>query len=69
MLLAAVLAAAYGLTDEIHQIFVPLRSVELADWMADAVGGLAGAIAARASRRAAFSSCPKRVTADTRAPS
>jgi len=31
-------AAFYGLTDEIHQIFVPMRQFDLADLMADTAG-------------------------------
>ncbi len=42
-LLAAVLAAAYGLTDEFHQSFVPGRTAELRDAAADAAGAAAGA--------------------------
>lgn len=41
--MAAVVASAYGLSDEWHQSFVPGRSVELADWLADTAGGAAGA--------------------------
>lgn len=32
----------YGLSDEIHQSFVPSRTASLGDWLADAVGLLAG---------------------------
>lgn len=32
------IAAAFGITDEFHQSFVPGRSIELADWLADATG-------------------------------
>lgn len=35
---AALLAALYGVTDEWHQRFVPGRSYEYADMLADAVG-------------------------------
>ena len=42
-LLAAALGAAYGLTDELHQAFVPGRSPELRDAAADALGSAAGA--------------------------
>lgn len=40
---AAVVASAYGLSDEWHQSFVPGRSSEVADWLADTAGGAAGA--------------------------
>lgn len=33
--------AVYGITDELHQYFVPNRSCELSDWIADITGGLA----------------------------
>ena len=32
--------ALYGITDEIHQYFVPNRSCELYDWLADTAGAL-----------------------------
>jgi VanZ family protein len=60
-LLAALMAAAYGVSDEWHQSFVPGRFSDLADVLADALGaavaaGLAWAWAIllrrRASRRA-----------------
>jgi VanZ family protein len=41
---AALLAAAYGLTDEFHQSFVPERTPDVMDLAADGAGGLAGAI-------------------------
>ena len=41
--LAAVLTAAYGLTDEFHQSFVPGRTAEARDLAADTLGGAAGA--------------------------
>jgi VanZ family protein len=43
---AGLLAIAYGLTDEFHQLFVPGRSADLRDVVADGVGGLFGAGAA-----------------------
>jgi VanZ family protein len=46
VLIAATLAIAYGLTDEFHQLFVPGRSADLYDVVADGVGGLLGASAA-----------------------
>lgn len=37
-LVAVVAASAYGASDEWHQSFVPGRSCELADWVADTLG-------------------------------
>ena len=34
----------YGVSDEIHQIFVPPRTPDIFDVMADTVGGIVGAI-------------------------
>ena len=34
------LIALYGASDEFHQVFVPGRSVDLFDWLADALGGV-----------------------------
>lgn len=45
MLAAVLVASAYGLTDECHQAFVPGRSPELLDFLADTLGGLVGAAA------------------------
>ena len=39
----AVLAALYGVSDEIHQSFVPGRSADVWDVLADTLGGAAGA--------------------------
>lgn len=38
-------AALYGLLDEIHQAFVPGRSADPADWLADSLGAAAGTLA------------------------
>ena len=48
---AALLAAIYGATDELHQRFVPERTPELLDLVADAAGGLAGAVLFAAAAR------------------
>ena len=41
--MAAILSVAlYALSDEWHQSFVPARTAELADWIADAAGGTCG---------------------------
>lgn len=45
-LLAVVVGAFYGLTDEIHQSFVPGRSADVRDWVADVAGASLGALLA-----------------------
>jgi len=41
--ISTVIASLYGISDELHQSFVPGRSTEVWDWMADTVGALAAA--------------------------
>lgn len=45
--LAWVLAAGWGVIDEIHQAFVPLRTPELADLAADLTGALVAVLAVK----------------------
>jgi VanZ family protein len=45
VVLAVVLTSAYGASDEFHQLFVPNRSCDVADWMADTFGGFIAASA------------------------
>lgn len=45
-IMAAALAAIYGATDELHQSFVPGRSMDIFDWFMDALGAVAGAYTA-----------------------
>ena len=40
-------AALYGLSDEFHQMYVPGRDASVGDLVADALGGLAGAMLLR----------------------
>ena len=40
---AAVATAAFGVSDEWHQSFVPLRDASIRDWMTDLMGGAMGA--------------------------
>ena len=47
MLLAIVAGSFYGMTDEVHQAFVPLRESSWTDWLADMVGVAVGAFGAR----------------------
>jgi VanZ family protein len=43
LLAAAAMASAYGVTDELHQLLVPGRMSDPADWAVDTAGALAGA--------------------------
>ncbi|HET7910325.1 MAG TPA: VanZ family protein [Nitrospira sp.] len=45
--LAIVWASLYGVSDEVHQAFVPLRTASWSDWLADTVGGVIGAVGYR----------------------
>ena len=42
MLLSVVSASLYGISDEIHQSFVPFREAEVADAIADMIGAVCG---------------------------
>lgn len=48
-LLAIALASAFGITDEFHQAFVPLRTPDIRDWLVDTSGAALGALAAAAT--------------------
>src|SRR2546430_2591577 len=43
-MVAVAIAAGYGATDEFHQMFVPGRSADVYDWLADAIGVLLATI-------------------------
>lgn len=43
VLVAVAMASAYAVTDEVHQIFVPGRVCDIADWVVDTAGALLGA--------------------------
>jgi VanZ family protein len=47
VVLAIVTASAYGVTDEVHQFFVPFRESSWLDWLADTIGAAIGAISWR----------------------
>lgn len=49
--LAVALGLLYGASDEIHQSFVPGRAMDLADWVADALGSAAGVLLFHRIRR------------------
>lgn len=42
--LAIVTASIYGITDEVHQFFVPFRESSWLDWLADTAGASIGAL-------------------------
>ena len=42
MLLSVISATLYGISDEIHQSFVPFRQAEVADAIADMIGAISG---------------------------
>jgi VanZ family protein len=45
--LAIVATSLYGMTDEVHQAFVPLRESSVRDWIADTAGAVIAAIGSR----------------------
>jgi VanZ family protein len=47
VVLAIVTASVYGLTDEVHQAFVPFRESGWQDWLADTIGAMIGATSGR----------------------
>ncbi len=48
MLLSVVSASLYGISDEIHQSFVPFRDAEVGDVIADIIGAFSGVYLYRA---------------------
>ena len=56
---------AYGASDEWHQSFVPGRSVDVADWIADAIGVVVGVLFYHWLRRRAWRSASPVVDART----
>jgi VanZ family protein len=42
---AILLASLYGMSDEVHQAFVPFRDSSWLDWLADTVGAMLGVAA------------------------
>jgi VanZ family protein len=47
VVLAIVTTSAFGLTDEVHQYFVPFRESSWLDWLADTIGAAIGALSWR----------------------
>lgn len=48
---AVIIASAYGVSDELHQAFVPGRVPDVVDWGVDTLGALAGALVVHAVHR------------------
>ncbi|AFH49571.1 Putative membrane protein [Ignavibacterium album JCM 16511] len=46
LLITVIVAAGYGLLDELHQLLVPGRSAEVFDWVADFIGASSGSLLA-----------------------
>lgn len=42
LILSVLLSSLYGISDEIHQYFVPYRDADLMDVLADMLGGIMG---------------------------
>lgn len=47
LVLAIVTASVFGVTDEVHQFFVPFRESSWQDWLADTIGAAIGALSWR----------------------
>ena len=62
IVLAFALAAAYGVSDEVHQFFVPSRIADPWDAVADVLGAVAGAAIVwwATRRRGTFGHLPRR---------
>ncbi len=41
---AFIISIFYGVLDELHQLFIPNRSAELLDWIADTLGSVIGVL-------------------------
>lgn len=44
VILATVIASVYGMSDELHQLFVAQRSCDPMDWLVDTAGALLGSL-------------------------
>ena len=51
LVLAIITASVYGITDEVHQFFVPFRESSWQDWLADTAGAAIGALSWWSVRR------------------
>ena len=46
LVVAITIVAAFGAVDEWHQRFIPGRTTDVVDWVADTIGGASGMLAA-----------------------
>ncbi len=51
LLIAAFAASLYGITDELHQAFVPMRTPDPMDWAMDTAGAICGLAVAAATTK------------------
>ena len=47
VMITIIVVSFYGMTDEVHQAFVPFRESSWPDWLADTLGGVIGAVGFR----------------------
>jgi VanZ family protein len=47
MIITIMAVSFYGMTDEVHQAFVPFRESSWLDWLADTMGGVIAAVGLR----------------------
>lgn len=55
VIISAMASSVYGISDEIHQYFVPSRTASIADVLADVLGSVTGALGAQIILRRPFS--------------
>lgn len=67
LVLGALTASLYGLTDETHQSLVEGRQADVRDWLGDTVGGTSGAALYAAVKRVRSSRGPSASRRDTSA--
>ena len=51
VLIVTLAVSCFGALDELHQFFVPGRSADFIDWLADSIGGITGAVLVAATAR------------------
>lgn len=54
LVLVALAISAFGVLDELHQLFIPGRSAEVGDWLMDTAGSATGIVAFTVTMRFDF---------------